>query len=152
MVTILEPGATSLISRCRLHGAASRSNAVTLRIGMQFVEYYEFRLVLDKSGFWLHVALMAAAVTVLDSFPSSAYDLPKEISRRVFKALRKFVSDPRNTGLGRIIGCPATWSSCELTASAKPFIQPKFLDWVTRLRLVPINGMSRSFEAERLVR
>ena len=42
---------------------------------------------------------MAAAVTVLDSFLSSAYDLPKETARKVFKALRNFVSDPRNVGL-----------------------------------------------------
>jgi Txe/YoeB family toxin of Txe-Axe toxin-antitoxin module len=42
---------------------------------------------------------MAAAVTVLDSFLSSAHDLPKETARKVFKALRNFVSDPRNVGL-----------------------------------------------------
>jgi len=42
---------------------------------------------------------MPAAVTVLDSFLSSAYDLPKETARKVFKALRNFVSDPRNIGL-----------------------------------------------------
>jgi mRNA-degrading endonuclease RelE of RelBE toxin-antitoxin system len=42
---------------------------------------------------------MAAAVTVLDSFLSSAYDLPKETARKVFKALRNFVSDRRNAGL-----------------------------------------------------
>ena len=42
---------------------------------------------------------MPAAVTVLDSFLSSAYDLPKEAARKVFKALRNFVSDRRNAGL-----------------------------------------------------
>lgn len=42
---------------------------------------------------------MATAVTVLDSFLSSAYDLPKETARKVFKALRNFVNDPRNVGL-----------------------------------------------------
>ena len=42
---------------------------------------------------------MPAAVTVLDSFLSSAYDLPKETARKVFKALRNFVNDRRNAGL-----------------------------------------------------
>jgi Txe/YoeB family toxin of Txe-Axe toxin-antitoxin module len=42
---------------------------------------------------------MAAAVTVLDWFLSSAYDLPKETARKVFKALRNFVTDQRNAGL-----------------------------------------------------
>lgn len=42
---------------------------------------------------------MAAAVTVLDSFLSSAYDLPRETHKKVFKALRNFVVDPRNVGL-----------------------------------------------------
>jgi mRNA-degrading endonuclease RelE of RelBE toxin-antitoxin system len=42
---------------------------------------------------------MATAITVLDSFLSSAYDLPKEISRKVFKALKNLVNDPRGTGL-----------------------------------------------------
>jgi len=42
---------------------------------------------------------MAASVTVLDSFLSSAYDLPKETARKVFKALRNFVNDRRNAGL-----------------------------------------------------
>ena len=42
---------------------------------------------------------MASAITVLDSFLSSAYDLPKETTKKVFKALKNVVSDPRNTGL-----------------------------------------------------
>ena len=36
---------------------------------------------------------------VLDSFLSSAYDLPKETHKKVFKALKNFVIDPRNVGL-----------------------------------------------------
>ena len=54
---------------------------------------------LDNLSLWLYASPMAAAVTVLDSFLSSAYDLPKETARKVFKALRNFVSDPRNVGL-----------------------------------------------------
>lgn len=42
---------------------------------------------------------MPSAVTVLDSFLSSAYALPKETGRKVFKALRNFVSNPQNSGL-----------------------------------------------------
>lgn len=42
---------------------------------------------------------MASAVTVLDSFLSSAYELPKECSRKVFKALRNLVNDPQGVGL-----------------------------------------------------
>jgi mRNA-degrading endonuclease RelE of RelBE toxin-antitoxin system len=56
-------------------------------------------LVLDIPGLQLYASTMAAAVTVLDSFLSSAYDLPKEISRKVFKALRNFVTDPQSVGL-----------------------------------------------------
>jgi mRNA-degrading endonuclease RelE of RelBE toxin-antitoxin system len=54
---------------------------------------------LDNLSLWLYASPMAAAVTVLDSFLSSAYDLPKETARKVFKALRNFVSDRRNAGL-----------------------------------------------------
>jgi len=54
---------------------------------------------LDNLSLWLYASPMATAVTVLDSFLSSAYDLPKETARKVFKALRNFVSDPRNVGL-----------------------------------------------------
>jgi mRNA-degrading endonuclease RelE of RelBE toxin-antitoxin system len=42
---------------------------------------------------------MAAAITVLDSFLSSAYDLPKETARKVFKTLRNFVSNRCSVGL-----------------------------------------------------
>jgi mRNA-degrading endonuclease RelE of RelBE toxin-antitoxin system len=42
---------------------------------------------------------MAASITVLDSFLSSAYDLPKETAKKVFKAQRNCVSDRRNAGL-----------------------------------------------------
>jgi mRNA-degrading endonuclease RelE of RelBE toxin-antitoxin system len=42
---------------------------------------------------------MPSAITVLDSFLSSAYDLPKETTRKVFKALKNVVSDPRSPGL-----------------------------------------------------
>jgi len=42
---------------------------------------------------------MASAVTVLDSFLSSAYELPKECSRKVFKALKNLVNDPQGVGL-----------------------------------------------------
>jgi mRNA-degrading endonuclease RelE of RelBE toxin-antitoxin system len=57
------------------------------------------RCYLDNLSLWLYASPMAAAVTVLDSFLSSAYDLPKETSRKVFKALRNFVTDRRNAGL-----------------------------------------------------
>jgi mRNA-degrading endonuclease RelE of RelBE toxin-antitoxin system len=42
---------------------------------------------------------MAAAVLVQADFISNAYDLPKEISRKVFKALRNFLRDPHHPGL-----------------------------------------------------
>jgi mRNA-degrading endonuclease RelE of RelBE toxin-antitoxin system len=42
---------------------------------------------------------MATAVVVQAGFISSAYDLPKEVTRKVFKALKNFIRDPQYPGL-----------------------------------------------------
>lgn len=42
---------------------------------------------------------MATSVLVQDSFFSSAYELPKEIAKKVFKSLRNFLSNPGGCGL-----------------------------------------------------
>jgi mRNA-degrading endonuclease RelE of RelBE toxin-antitoxin system len=42
---------------------------------------------------------MAAAIIVRDSFLASAFELPKEISKKVFKALHLFVRDRRHPSL-----------------------------------------------------
>jgi plasmid maintenance system killer protein len=42
---------------------------------------------------------MTPAITIQESFLVSAYELPKEIARKVFKALRNFVANPMITGL-----------------------------------------------------
>jgi Txe/YoeB family toxin of Txe-Axe toxin-antitoxin module len=36
---------------------------------------------------------------IQDSFLASAYELPKEITKKVFKALRTLLRDPRGGGL-----------------------------------------------------
>jgi hypothetical protein len=46
---------------------------------------------------------MPTAITVRDSFLSSAYDLPKEIAKKIFKALKSFVSNSREDA--RMGGC-----------------------------------------------
>jgi hypothetical protein len=42
---------------------------------------------------------MSTAVMIQDSFLASAYELPKEITKKVFKALRTLLRDPRGGGL-----------------------------------------------------
>jgi len=42
---------------------------------------------------------MATPVVVHDSFLSAAYELPKEVTKRAFKALHLFSRDPRHPGL-----------------------------------------------------
>jgi plasmid maintenance system killer protein len=42
---------------------------------------------------------MPAAVIIQDSFLACAYELPKEISRKVFKALRALAANPKSGGL-----------------------------------------------------
>jgi mRNA-degrading endonuclease RelE of RelBE toxin-antitoxin system len=42
---------------------------------------------------------MTPAITIQESFLVSAYELPKEIAKKVFKALRNFLANPTNTGL-----------------------------------------------------
>jgi hypothetical protein len=42
---------------------------------------------------------MASAITIQESFLVSAYELPKETAKKVFKALRNFLANPTSTGL-----------------------------------------------------
>lgn len=42
---------------------------------------------------------MTTPITIQESFLKSAYELPKEIAKKVFKALRNFIVNPMNTGL-----------------------------------------------------
>jgi mRNA-degrading endonuclease RelE of RelBE toxin-antitoxin system len=45
-----------------------------------------------------HVA-MSTAVIIQDSFLACAYELPKEISKKIFKTMRALVANPRSGGL-----------------------------------------------------
>jgi hypothetical protein len=42
---------------------------------------------------------MTPAITIQESFLVSAYELPKEITKKVFKSLRNFVANPMSVGL-----------------------------------------------------